>query len=121
MTDAVKLQYPEPTIAQIILEDREYRNTFSTALIQGLTTAFTSLKPETKVVIVHGYENYFCCGGTQEELLKLSEGKMTFADLGFYRLLLDCEIPTIAAMQGHALGGGLVFGCYADIILMAEE
>ena len=121
MTDVVKLQYPEPTIAQVILEDREYRNTFSASLIQGLMTAFASLKPETKVVIIHGYENYFCCGGTQEELLKLSEGKMTFADLAFYRLLLDCEVPTIAAMQGHALGGGLVFGCYADIILMAEE
>ncbi len=121
MADVVKLQYLEPAIAQIILEDREYRNTFSSSLIQGLTTAFASLKPETKVVIIHGYENYFCCGGTQEELLKLSEGKMTFADLAFYRLLLDCEIPTIAAMQGHALGGGLIFGCYADIILMAEE
>lgn len=121
MNETVKLQYPEPTIAVIVLEDRAFRNTFSTPLIQGLTAAFASLKPETKVVVIHGYENYFCCGGTQEELLKLSEGKMTFADLDFYRLLLDCEVPTIAAMQGHALGGGLVFGCYADIILMAEE
>ena len=24
-------------------------------------------------------------------------------------------------MQGHALGGGLVFGCYADLIVMAQE
>ena len=27
-------------------------------------------------------------------------------------------MPVISAMQGDALGGGLVFGCYADIIVM---
>ena len=121
MNDVVKVQYPEPTIAEIILDDRAHQNTFSSALIQGLTTAFTTLRATTKVVVIHGYENYFCCGGTQEELLNLCDGKITFADLDFYRLLLDCEVPTIAAMQGHAIGGGLVFGCYADIIFMARE
>lgn len=121
MNDVVKLQYPTPEIAEVIMEERTYRNTFSEALIQGLTTTFSTLRAETKVVVIHGFENYFCCGGTQEELLKLTEGKMTFADLSFYRLLLDCEVPTISAMQGHALGGGLAFGCYADLIVMAEE
>lgn len=121
MSDVVKLAYPEPTIAEITLEDRTFRNTFSQPIIEGLMSSFSSLRPETKVVVIHGYENYFCCGGTQEELLKLTEGKMTFADLSFYRFLLDCEVPTISAMQGHALGGGLAFGCYADLIVMAEE
>jgi len=121
MDDVVKLHYPEPNIAEIILEDRQSRNTFSAALIKGLMNVFSHLHPETKVVFIHGYENYFCCGGTQEELLKLSTGEATFADLAFYRLLLDCEVPTIAAMQGHAIGGGLAFGCYADSIFMAEE
>lgn len=121
MTQVVKLEYPEPTIAEITLEDREARNTFSRAIISGLMEAFKSLREDTKVVVIHGYENYFCCGGTQEELLNIYHGKITFADLPFYRLLLDCEVPTIAAMQGHALGGGLVFGCYADLIILAEE
>ena len=84
-------------------------------------TVFSALQADTKVVVVHGYENYFCCGGTQEELLKIFEGKQTFAELAFYRLLLDCKVPTISAMQGHALGGGLVFGCYGDMIIAAEE
>lgn len=121
MNDVVKVQYPHPNIAEIIMEDRASSNTFSQAIIDGLASAFKSILPETKVVVIHGYENYFCCGGTQEELLNIAEGKITFADLSFYRLLLDCELPTIAAMQGHALGGGLAFGCYADLIVMAEE
>lgn len=121
MNNVVSVSYPEPYIAQVAMEDRAYRNTFSSALTNGLINAFSSFRAETKVVVLHGYDNYFCCGGTQEELLQLCRGEITFTDLAFYRLLLDCKLPTIAAMQGHALGGGLAFGCYADLIVMAEE
>lgn len=110
-------------IAKIQLIDRMARNTFSKQLIQGLNNVFQQVKNNTsiKVVIIYGYDNYFCCGGTQEELIDMALGKVTFVELGFYRLLLDCEVPTIAAMQGHAIGGGLAFGCYADFIILAEE
>lgn len=113
----------EQGIAIVQLMDRESRNTFSPALIQGLMETFQviNVNEEVKVVVIHGYENYFCCGGTQEELLNLQAGKITLADFAFYRLLLDCPVPTIAAMQGHAIGGGLAFGCYADLIFLAEE
>lgn len=113
----------EKGIATVQLLDRESRNTFSHAFIQGLIETFQALNThdEIKVVVIHGFDNYFCCGGTQEELLSLQSGKTTFTDLGFYRLLLDCPIPTIAAMQGHAIGGGLAFGCYADLMILAEE
>ena len=30
-------------------------------------------------------------------------------------------MPVIAAIQGHVLGGGLVFGLYADLVAMAQE
>lgn len=121
MNNIVTVTYPQPEIALVAMEDRTARNTFSNELTDGLIKAFGSFHPETKVVIIHGYENYFCCGGTQEELLSLCRGEITFEELAFYRLLLDCQLPTISAMQGHALGGGLAFGCYADLIIMAEE
>ena len=123
MNQVVKLHFPEQSIAVVSLEDRASSNTFSKELIAGLMTTFHQIhQNETlKVVIIHGYDNYFCCGGTKEELLDIYSGKITFADLPFYRLLLDCEIPTIAAMQGHAIGGGLAFGCYADSVILSEE
>lgn len=123
MTEVVTLAYPEPTIAVVEMADRDARNTFSQALIEGLMRTFETIQQndEVKAVVVHGYENYFCCGGTKEELLKIFEGKLRFDELAFYRLLLDCEVPTISAMQGHGIGGGLAFGCYADFIIMAEE
>lgn len=110
-------------IATVQLIDRQARNTFSQTLIQGLLQTFKVINshPEVKVVVIHGYDNYFCCGGTQEELLKIFSGEVSFVDLEFYRLLLDCPVPTIAAMQGHAIGGGLALGCFADIIILGEE
>lgn len=121
--DTVHLTYPEAGIALVAMEERAHHNTFSKALIAGLMTAFEEIRANVavKVVVLHGYDNYFCCGGTQEELVGIYEGKINFSDLPIYRLLLDCTVPTISAMQGHALGGGLAFGCYADLIVMAEE
>jgi polyketide biosynthesis enoyl-CoA hydratase PksI len=36
-------------------------------------------------------------------------------------VLLDIPVPTIAAMEGHAIGGGLALGLCADIILIGRE
>lgn len=121
--NVVKLTYPEPSIALVAMEDRERKNTFSYDLIKSLWLAFEEINDNTKVkvVVIHGYDNYFCSGGSKDELLTLAEGTETFADVPFYRLLLDCKVPVIAAMQGHSIGGGLIFGCYADILVMALE
>lgn len=130
MSDVVKL-YKEGSVGIISMEEKEHKNTFSHELVRGLIDAFETIKnnPEIKVVVIHGYENYFCCGGTRDELMELFEGinkeegkgKVSFDDFRFYDLCLQCEVPVIAAMQGHSLGGGLAFGCYADIIVLAKE
>ena len=123
MSDVVKLTQRENNIAVVAMENREYKNTFSKQLIKGLVEVFEEIRNdvEAKVVVIHGYDNYFCCGGTKEELIRIFEGKLQFTDLNFYDLLLKCDLPVIAAIQGHALGGGLAFGCYADLIVLAEE
>lgn len=129
MEDVIKVSVRNH-IAYVCMEDRQYRNTFSIQFVEGLKKVFKEIdgNPEVKVVIVHGYDNYFSCGGTQEELLglyagvaKTGEEKVQFNDLNFHDILLKCKVPVIAAMQGHALGGGLAFGCFADIIILAEE
>lgn len=110
-------------IARVIMEDRTSKNTFSETFTDGLLNAFRQIEadPVYKVVILTGYDNYFCCGGTQEELLKIYRGESVFTKGKIYDLLLNCKIPVISAMQGHALGGGLVMGCYADIMILAKQ
>ena len=123
MTEAVQLTIGADGVAVVAIQDRVARNTFSPAVIDGLERAFGAIgaDPALRAVVLHGYDNYFCSGGTREELIAIHEGVLQFSDVPFFDLPMRCEIPVIAAMQGHALGGGLVLGCYADMMVMAEE
>ncbi len=123
MGEVVTLNEIEAGIVQITMQDRESRNTFSRALIEGIIDAFEKIKQNTtwKVVILTGYDNYFCCGGTKEELFSIYKGEIGFNDLNFFTYPLECELPVISAMQGHGIGGGFVFGLYADFSILGRE
>lgn len=123
MSDVVKLSIAEPGLAVIELADRANSNLFSRALVTGLFECMERIRGEASVraVVVHGYDTMFCAGGTKDELLGIFEGRIQFTDVPLYRLFLDCEVPVIAAMQGHALGGGFILGLFADLVVLAEE
>ena len=110
-------------VASVRMEDRPGSNTFTAPLVEGLLSTFATIRTrdDVNVVVLHGYDSIFCAGGTKDELLGIVEGRIRFDEVPLYRLLLDCEVPVVAAMQGHALGGGFVFGLYADIVVLAEE
>lgn len=123
MNELVKLEVSEEGICIVRMEAKEVKNTFTSSFIHQLKNAFAYIanQENLKVVVITGYDNFFCCGGSKEELRKIYSGEVTFEDFGFYDLLLRCPIPVVAAMQGHAIGGGLAFGCFADFVVMAKE
>jgi len=114
-------------IAVVTMCDRENKNTFTDRFLGELRKAFDMIRNNItyKVVILTGYDNYFASGGTKESLVAIQEGKATFLsedrNTNIYSLPLECGIPVIAAMQGHAIGGGLSFGLFSDFILLAKE
>lgn len=110
-------------IALLRLNEPESGNTFTTGIIEGIQRYTDRVAEDNliKVVILTGTKNHFCCGGTKRELEDICCGRLSFSDLSFYRTLLDLDVMTISAMQGHALGGGLVMGLYADVVVLANE
>src|SRR5262245_33061451 len=90
-------------VAQLTLEDRQHRNTFSEALVRELTERFAAVTKDQafKVVVLTGYDTYFASGGTKQGLLAIHGGQTSFNVTNFYSLPLDCEIPVVSAMQGH--------------------
>ncbi|UVT95127.1 SDR family NAD(P)-dependent oxidoreductase [Streptococcus mutans] len=122
--DEVCLNIIEDAIAVVTLTDRENTNTFSDKLVMSLVNKFNKINtnPNIKAVIVTGYDNVFCMGGTQKQLIDISNQKSKFTDTPFMFLgLLQCNVPVISAIQGHASGGGLLFGLYGDIVVMSKE
>jgi polyketide biosynthesis enoyl-CoA hydratase PksI len=110
-------------IAVVAMEHKSTRNGFTPQFIAQLDEVFRDInsRQDLAVVVIHGYENYFSSGGTREELLALSRRERSLHDMSFFRVLLDCPVPTVAAMQGHAIGGGLALGLFADFIVLSEE
>jgi polyketide biosynthesis enoyl-CoA hydratase PksI len=122
-SEVVELRELSAHILQVTLQDRVNKNTFSEGLLSGLIDAFERIRASDRyrVVVLTGYDTYFCSGGTKEMLMLLHEGKAKFTDVNIYAAPLDCEIPVIAAMQGHGIGGGLVFGLFADFVVLSRE
>lgn len=122
-SDVVDVRYVERHVVQVRMQDRASRNTFSEALISGLMDAFACIEqePECRVVVLTGYDTYFASGGTQEQLLNLSDGRGAFTDRALYSLPLQCPVPVISAMQGHGVGGGFVLGMFADLAVLSRE
>lgn len=123
MSPAVAISRPAAGVLEVRMQDREHKNMFSDALVAGLTNAFAEARAdlECRVVVLTGYDNYFCSGGTQDGLISLQEGRAVFTDMNIYALPLECEVPVISAMQGHAIGGGFVFGLFADAVVLGRE
>ena len=60
-------------------------------------------------------------GRAAELLFRLAAGELRPTDILLPKLLLDCSVPVVAAMAGHATGGGFALGLAADIVLIGED
>ncbi len=114
--------HPEGIVV-VKMEDREAKNMFSEAFMEGVAEAFAHIEqmPGYKVVVLTGYDSYFASGGTKESLLAIQAGQIKFTDTRIFQAALDCKLPVIAAMQGHGIGAGLALGMFADVVLLSEE
>jgi amino acid adenylation domain-containing protein/thioester reductase-like protein len=111
-------------IALIRLEDKANKNQLSSELIEALSVRFTQAveNEQIKVVVITGYDNVFCLGGNREGLLKIVNNDIGCDEVSTVcQQVLECPLPVIAAIQGHAFGVGLTFGLAADIIMMSEN
>jgi len=110
-------------ISTVEMADRENRNAFSERFVEELKECLDAVgeDPGTKAVVLVGLEDVFAAGATRELLARLARGEVAPTDIVLTKSLLDVAVPTIAAMEGHATGGGLALGFAADIIVLSRE
>ncbi len=123
MAELVNLSVDDEGVAVIHMRDADNKNAFSAPFVEALTGCLdrVSTDPKSKVCVIQGLDKVFCAGGDQSVLTSLAEGKMAPYDLRLTRAVLEVPVPTIAAMAGHAVGGGLVFGLSCDVVLLGQE
>jgi polyketide biosynthesis enoyl-CoA hydratase PksI len=123
VADRVILSERADGVACLRMNDEKGRNVFSAELVEELIRGLEALEAgeKTKALILEGLPDVFCAGAEKEGLLDLCDGKAVVRDLLISEKLLGVPFPVIAAMEGHALGGGLVMGLCGDIVIAARE
>ena len=103
--------------------DEADRNALSEPFVNELGAALGAVgtDPKAKVCLLRGLGDVFCSGGRKDMLRELAAGRVAATDIMLTRAVLEVPIPTIAAMEGHAVGGGLVLGLGCDLVVMARE
>ncbi|MEZ4445060.1 MAG: enoyl-CoA hydratase-related protein [Polyangiaceae bacterium] len=89
-------------------------------LVRALEAALV-VGEATRVVILAGQPRIFCSGASPAVIAALREGQVDPAELHLPRAVMRTEVPVIAAMAGHAIGGGLALGLSADVVLFGAE
>ena len=122
------------TVATVTLDRPERRNALSDALLTELAGAFTELRDDAtvRVVIVTGAPPVFSAGAdaglrsgmSGEERRQVFANRKTQFRRLFERataLLEGLEQPTIAMVNGHAVGGGWGLALACDFRVAATE
>ncbi|MBV9580413.1 MAG: enoyl-CoA hydratase/isomerase family protein [Chloroflexi bacterium] len=119
----VNLARSDDGVAIVEMADHEGRNALSPSFVADLLAVIERALQwaDLKVVVLTGLPEVFCAGASREALEEVASGRVVPSDLELGRVLLDVRVPVIAAMEGHAIGGGLALGLYADVTLVARE
>jgi polyketide biosynthesis enoyl-CoA hydratase PksI len=120
---AVRLSADDSGVCTVLMQDEENRNAFSERFVEQLRECLDGAAEDesVKVVVLQGLPSVFAAGASRELLARLAKGEIPPTDIVLTKSLLDVPVPTIAAMEGHATGGGLALGFAADIIICAKE
>jgi enoyl-CoA hydratase/carnithine racemase len=118
-------------VAQITLNRPENRNSMTNDVLEGLRGAVRAVRedPEIRCAIVTGTGKSFCAGAdfksqvqrADQEERPLLPHERSFAMYAPFLSLLEVEVPTIAAMNGHAIGGGLGLAVVCDLRIANRE
>ena len=125
----LRVDKEESGIVRLTIDNPSQRNAMTPDMGRELqaTVAEINADKNARVVVVRGEGKAFSAGGNLDNLEAEAKGE-TERGLGgganFYRLYLtirDLEVPSIAAVNGHAIGAGFCFSLACDLRVVHER
>jgi enoyl-CoA hydratase len=105
-------------VAVLTVSNPERRNAMNLELSQKLVAAVEAAVADEGVgaIVVTGEDPAFCAGGDLAELATADPATLRAVYSGFLTIA-ECPLPTIAAVNGAAVGAGLNLALAADLRL----
>lgn len=112
-----------PTTATVVIRRPVKRNAMTRAMWQGLGDAVTALSgdPTVRVLVVRGDGDHFCAGADISEFVGGRSRDYDEVNRGAEAALASFPAPTIAAIRGHCMGGGVSIAAACDLRVASDE
>lgn len=109
-------------VALVTINAHERRNSFDLDLCNRVVTAFDELeaREDINAVVITGAGSAFCAGADLSHLGASSRDGLLAIYEGFLKVA-NCKYPTIAAVNGPAVGAGLNLALAADVRIAAKS
>ncbi len=125
----LQIEHRADGVAQITMSRPEVFNAFDEAMIDELDAAFANLEADARVrvIVLAGAGKHFSAGADLKWMQRASEATLEWnlQDARRFAAMLArieaCSKPTVARIQGAALGGGVGLACACDVAIAADN
>ncbi len=125
----IKISTRGPGVAQVTMARPAVFNAFDETMIGELDAAFAQLAddPTVRVIVLAGEGKHFSAGADLQWMQRASAATLEWNVLDAHRFaamlarIASAPKPTVARIQGAALGGGVGLACACDIAIAASH